>query len=231
MNVRFFVVGIAANPKPGNPMRRPDFQLQADRRDEILAAASRCFVRTGFHRTSMQDICAEAGMSPGGLYRYFPSKEALISGIAERDRNQLSAALVSLDQAPDFFTAFREIGYRLLIERPIEEIGVWAEIISESRRNPQIAELYAACDRQCRAQMVDALRHAVARGEVRDDLDVDDVIQMIFSIGDGLCWRRIVDPSFDAARVFAMATQMIRNMLVPADAPATAHDMSAMVPA
>jgi AcrR family transcriptional regulator len=213
-------------------VRRPDFQLQADRRGEILAAASRCFVRTGFHRTSMQDICAEAGMSPGGLYRYFPSKEALIAGIAERDRTQLSEALATLDQAPDFFSAFQQIGYHLLIARPIEEIGVWAEIISESRRNPHIADLYASCDRQCRSQMVAALRHAATRGEVRADLDFEDVIQMIFSIGDGLCWRRIVDPTFDAARVFALATDMVRNMLLPPTAAAQPETTSvAMVPA
>src|SRR5215470_19874014 len=53
-------------------MRRANAQLQSDRRDEILAAAQRCFVRAGFHGASMQDICAEAGMSPGNLYRYFP---------------------------------------------------------------------------------------------------------------------------------------------------------------
>src|SRR4051812_17630808 len=58
-------------------MRRANIQAQSDRRAEILAAAQRCFVRSGFHGASMQDICAEAGMSPGNLYRYFPSKEAL----------------------------------------------------------------------------------------------------------------------------------------------------------
>ena len=44
-------------------MRRANVQLQSDRRAEILAAAQRCFVRSGFHGASMQDICAEAGMS------------------------------------------------------------------------------------------------------------------------------------------------------------------------
>src|SRR5262245_17106399 len=63
----------------GGPMRRANVQAQSDRRAEILAAAQRCFVRSGFHGASMQDICAEAGMSPGNLYRYFPSKEALIA--------------------------------------------------------------------------------------------------------------------------------------------------------
>ena len=71
-------------------MRRANAQLQSDRRAEILAAAQRCFVRSGFHQTSMQEICAEAGMSPGNLYRYFPSKEAIIAGIAERDRAEVA---------------------------------------------------------------------------------------------------------------------------------------------
>ena len=61
-------------------MPRVSAQHQSDRRNEILEAAQRCFVRSGFHHASMQDICAEAGMSPGKLYRYFPSKEAIIAG-------------------------------------------------------------------------------------------------------------------------------------------------------
>src|ERR1700754_2645280 len=69
-----------------NFMRRANAQLQADRRGEILAAAQTCFARAGFHQTSMQEICTEAGMSPGNLYRYFRSKEEIIAGIAERDR-------------------------------------------------------------------------------------------------------------------------------------------------
>ena len=44
------------------------------RRDEIAAAALRCFAREGFHRTTMQDIVAESGLSPGALYRYFAAK-------------------------------------------------------------------------------------------------------------------------------------------------------------
>ena len=48
---------------------------RAERRDQqtqrILDAAKACFVRYGFQGASMQQICAEAGMSPGALYRYF----------------------------------------------------------------------------------------------------------------------------------------------------------------
>ena len=45
---------------------------RAARRRQILDAARRRFVRNGFHATSMQDIFAEAGLSAGAVYRYFP---------------------------------------------------------------------------------------------------------------------------------------------------------------
>ena len=92
-NVHSLLNALRLKGRGTSVMRRANAQLQSDRRAEILAAAQRCFVRSGFHGASMQEICAEAGMSPGNLYRYFPSKEALIAGIAERDRAEVGAAV------------------------------------------------------------------------------------------------------------------------------------------
>ncbi|MBO2446595.1 TetR/AcrR family transcriptional regulator [Actinomadura barringtoniae] len=52
------------------------------RRTQILDAARTCFVRKGFHETSMQDIFAESGMSAGAVYRYFKSKTEIIQALA-----------------------------------------------------------------------------------------------------------------------------------------------------
>ena len=81
-------------------MRRANAQRQSDRRLEILDAAQLCFARSGFHGASMQEICAEARMSPGNLYRYFPSKEALIAGICERNRAEAADSFLAVDRAP-----------------------------------------------------------------------------------------------------------------------------------
>ena len=58
-------------------------QYRDARRDQILGAARRCFLRDGFHSTSMQDLFAEAGLSAGAVYRYFASKDEVIVAIAE----------------------------------------------------------------------------------------------------------------------------------------------------
>src|SRR5579875_40076 len=54
------------------------------RRAQILEAALRCFARKGYYATTIQDVVAEAGLSRGGIYLYYPSKEALYLALSER---------------------------------------------------------------------------------------------------------------------------------------------------
>src|SRR5689334_25156866 len=105
-------------------MRRANAQLQSDRRAEILDAAERCVARSGFHQASMQDICAEAGMSPGNLYRYFPSKESIIAAIAERDRAEVGAQLADAQFTDDFFATFEALSRHHLVDRDPDDVGL-----------------------------------------------------------------------------------------------------------
>jgi AcrR family transcriptional regulator len=196
-------------------VRRVNVQLQSDRRTEILEAAERCFARSGFHQASMQDICAEAGMSPGNLYRYFPSKESLIAGISERNRAQAAAMLGEIEKAPDFFAALAEHARHHLVDRSVEEVALCAEIMSESRRNPEVARLYEEIERDIKDHLAAMLRSAVARGEVRADLDVESAALVLLVLADGMSWRRAVEKGFDAERVLPMILQMVRSLLAP----------------
>ena len=72
-------------------MPKISLEYRDERRAHILAAARTCFVRDGFHATSMQDLLAEAGMSSGAVYRYFSSKDAMIEAIAEANLDQVVA--------------------------------------------------------------------------------------------------------------------------------------------
>src|SRR5262247_2657327 len=98
------------------PKLKPEVQHQ--RREHILDAAERCFARAGFHRTTMQDICKEARVSPGALYVYFDSKEALIAGICERDRAEFAERLAGVAEAPDFLAALKELGEHYFVHEP-----------------------------------------------------------------------------------------------------------------
>src|SRR5918993_1196386 len=125
-------------------MRRASAQLQSDRREEILNAAQACFARAGFHQTSMQEICAEAGMSPGNLYRYFPSKESLIAGIAERDRAEVAQEFANADLSHGLFAVLEGMAHHHFAERSDEQVKLCTEIMAEARRHPEIARISAS---------------------------------------------------------------------------------------
>lgn len=194
-------------------MRQPNLQRQSDRRAEILDAAERCFARAGFHRASMHDICAEAGMSPGNLYRYFPSKEALIAGICERNRADAVDSFNHVQDAPEFFEALAGLARYHLVDRTNDEVSICAEIMAESRRHPDIRELYQTIENDIRERMAAMLQAAAARGEIRADLDIQAVAGLLMAIGDGMSWRRSVDPKFSAEEALPLILNMVHGLL------------------
>jgi AcrR family transcriptional regulator len=194
-------------------MRHPNLQRQSDRRAEILDAAERCFARAGFHRASMQDICTEAGMSPGNLYRYFPSKEALIAGICERNRADAVDSFNQVNDAPDFFEALAGLAQYHLVDRTDDEVSICAEIMAESRRHPDIRELYQTIENDIRDRMAAMLQRAAERGEIRADLDAQAVAGLLLAIGDGMSWRRSVDPKFSAEESLPLILNMVHGLL------------------
>lgn len=61
------------------------------RKQQIRAAATRCFVRRGFAATRLLDIAREAGLSKGGVYFHYRAKEALFHDILDNQIRTLEA--------------------------------------------------------------------------------------------------------------------------------------------
>jgi AcrR family transcriptional regulator len=71
---------------------RPNRRLpRAQRREQILVAATRAFARTGFAATGLDDIAAEAGVTRVVLYRHFDSKTDLYHAVLGRFCRLLAA--------------------------------------------------------------------------------------------------------------------------------------------
>jgi AcrR family transcriptional regulator len=65
---------------------------RAERREQILDAATRAFARAGFAKTSLDAIAAEAAVTPVILYRHFASKADLYREVLDRAYTQLREA-------------------------------------------------------------------------------------------------------------------------------------------
>jgi AcrR family transcriptional regulator len=67
-----------------NQDKTPSAQNE-DTRTQILQAAQQLFTEQGFHGTSMRQIARDAGISLGGIYNHFPSKENIFEIIFEQN--------------------------------------------------------------------------------------------------------------------------------------------------
>jgi AcrR family transcriptional regulator len=81
----------AAAPSPVRRLRR------AERREQLLAAATRAFARAGFAATSLDDIAEAAGISRVLLYRHFESKTELYRAVLDRAIARLTGAVGTRD--------------------------------------------------------------------------------------------------------------------------------------
>jgi AcrR family transcriptional regulator len=70
---------------------------RAERREQVLAAATRAFARAGFAATSLDDIAEAAGISRVLLYRHFESKTDLYRAVLDRAVARLTAAVGTRD--------------------------------------------------------------------------------------------------------------------------------------
>jgi AcrR family transcriptional regulator len=192
---------------------------QAARREHILDAAERCFARAGFHRTTMHDICHEAGISAGALYVYFASKEALIAGISERDRAEFASRLELLAAAPDFLAALSMMGEQYFVDEPAHKRLMCIEIGVESTRNPQVGEIFRSVDTFVLASFEKLFQRLKDEGRIAPSLDIPTLARVFITIGDGLFWRRAVDPSFDGKALLPAVVALIGATLNPTATP------------
>lgn len=187
-----------------------------DPRRRIMDAAIACFSRDGFHGTSMQQICAKAAMSPGALYRYFPSKVSIIEAIAEEDRQRHATAFAQLSAAPNFVDALLMLGRDLMSDNaPGRCASLGLEVLAEMARNPEMRAVFEPCEKTSNALLRGAMEDAVRRGELDPSLDLDAVVVVLHAIGDGLSTRLAIDPSIDLDRLMPSIDTMLRRFLAP----------------
>jgi len=186
---------------------------QRARREHILDAAEICFAHTGFHRTTMQDICREAAVSPGALYVYFASKEDLIAGLVERDRADFAERFAEVSAAPDFMRALSDLGHHYFTEEPAHKRTLGLEIGLESIRNPRVGEIYRSVDRFVEESFEKLFAKLAEEGRIAPDLDIPTVTKLFSMIGDGLFMRRALDPSFEPATIVPAVMALISKLL------------------
>jgi AcrR family transcriptional regulator len=197
-------------------------RTRAERRDQqiqrILEAAQACFVRSGFQGASMQQICAECGMSPGALYRYFPSKEAIVAAICAADREDDMTCFGALRDATSAVDGLVQ-GAMAHITHTHEKrsAALFAEMRSESNRNATIRDTVDGHKQEIAGMIVPLVTGAIERGEIDPPVDVQTLMAVLMSVGEGIAINDLPARGIPLDQLEAALRAMVVGMLRPTE--------------
>jgi AcrR family transcriptional regulator len=129
-------------PSPGRRLRR------AERRDQILAAATRAFARAGFAATSLDDIAGEADISRVILYRHFDSKADLYRAVLDQACARLADRVGTYEFSASSVDSLLDAaardpdGFRLLFHHAAREPEFRVEVDRLRAESVEIARRY-----------------------------------------------------------------------------------------
>jgi AcrR family transcriptional regulator len=173
-------------------------------RGRILGAATRCFAERGFHEATIQDICDLAGLSKGGLYTYFKSKEDILSALI---REGFAAGLQRAQEAArgghGAIDKLQRIAEAVVGSAGPQPPQLLLEIWAEASKNPSLVALYADGYDQWREFLAGLLREGIAEGVFKADVDPEAVVVVVLAVFGGITlqegltgrsvdWRRVL---------------------------------------
>jgi AcrR family transcriptional regulator len=182
--------------------RRP----AAEVREQVLAAAGELLLTEGMAGFTIEKVAAKAGASRMTIYKWWPSRGALaLDGYATTVRTVL--------EFPDTGDIEADLTAQVLaFTHLLTGTGagkVIAELIGASQTDSELAsafrERYSA---PRRALAVDAMNKAIERGQVRDDIDPQVVVDQLW----GACYHRLLIPDEPITDEFAKA--LVRNVMI-----------------
>lgn len=167
------------------------------RREQIIQAAVTVLREKGVSNTSMNDIIRVSGLSKGGVYHHFESKETLLIGVLEHFFAQYVSDLSPQNLAAE--SAYEKMR-QLLTERQetLERVGelnqLMLDMLTHAIAVPSIKRQFHLQYCYFQDEIVSILKLGIERGEFRDDTDVVAIASGILAVFDGLCSALIIAP-------------------------------------
>ncbi|MDQ0250521.1 AcrR family transcriptional regulator [Sphingomonas kyeonggiensis] len=183
----------------------------AKRRMHILEAAARSLFERGLLATSVDDVCATAGISKGAFYSHFPSKEALIHAVTD----MLSAELGPVEEASIAALADSVFEHQIAPALPPANARFGIEITAASAGDSGLRERNTANLERLRLAVETAVRGLIATGQARADADAEAIGWLVQAHVMGVLCRNAVWPAQDAAALRRATHLLLESLLAP----------------
>jgi AcrR family transcriptional regulator len=169
--------GAAVSNSPVPDVRRKRGRPRDPEADgRILAAAASLILLRGFDSMTVDDVATSAGVGKATVYRRWARKEDLAVAAMEQ---------LYRDEMPTPDTGSIREDLRLMFTSVLQFANSASGTdylrtsIKESLRDERIATLYREASERAEEKTNSVYQRAIARGEVRDDIPMDVVVQLL----------------------------------------------------
>lgn len=170
-------------------------KIDDQRKQQIRAAATRCFVRRGYSSTRLLDIARDAGLSKGGVYFHYKAKESLFHDILDAQLLALQerwAADIPPDLPADRALAQVAANHLRLFVEHGDEAKLCNLLVTMSGQIQEYREKLERTFAEMRAAYAEIVRRGVEQGVLSGDPQV--VARGIIAVIYGLAAQASVDP-------------------------------------
>jgi AcrR family transcriptional regulator len=162
--------------------RRPAAEVRA----AVLAAAGRILLRDGMQAVTFDRVAAEAGSSKTTLYKWWPSPGALAADAYFTQSRRVLDIPDTGDVRADLIAQLRAFVRWLTddgAEKPV------SELVGAAQMDPSLARAWSEAYALPRRELArERLRAAQRRGQLREDADLDIVVDQLW----GACYHRLL---------------------------------------
>ncbi len=176
----------------------------------------------------MQNISDEAGISVGLIYRYFASKEAVISAITEEHKSDIAELLERARLAPTLRDSLEIIFTAHCCEdAPQIHSAFVVDLFAEAGRNPAIADLVRGVVETMRSGVIDLIAADPEWQRGAQSLSPGEMAELLFAVARGMMMRDVIEDSASAPaarrdRQLAVVRNLWRLLFQHANEPALA---------
>ena len=156
-------------------------ERRAERLEQILVGARRCFAQNGYEGATVAKLEREIGLSRGAIFNYFPSKEDLFIELAVRDTARMSEI-------------WREQGLEAIVREVMELdpawLSVYLELFRRVRNDDDFRERIESRQKEIAPANRARIEEAQRSGEFRDDLGPREIGIFVNLVLNGLALMR-----------------------------------------
>lgn len=197
------------------PRLKPD--VLAQRKEHILRAALTCFAHKGYHETSMNEIVAEAGLSKGGIYVHFDSKQTLFQEVLRWSVGQFGVTTDPFtlgDNAYEQLQQFIDSMMTMVDSESFREtVPLTLEMWALNANDPAVKETASELYDSYRQPLTRLIQAGIADGLFRP-VDATSVANILIAVPEGLMVQAMIDDqAVDWQTVTATLHVMVDGLL------------------